>query len=251
MASEESQGVKDYIKERLLAATDEESLREIRKQLRDEGKKPGSVDACVFELRKQGHLRFGNSHPASTAVVKAQPVERLIQETRLPDIIDGNAPVFDAGVQYGMSCILIGVRVAQELSKMGIEQAGPLIKMAQELRAGSDETAKNVGRALAEVVAESNERVVQAVSNLSIATKAASPDPVQRAVATFQSIPQMFQAMNSLMAMFGMKPVIPQVQPQPGQSQQQQQTQAASVPGPHEPAGITEMSAEEEMRIFG
>lgn len=79
---------------------------------------------------------------------KALPTEALISQMRLPRIADGAAEVFDAGVEYGMKSILIGVRVAQELSKMGIDQAVPIIKMAQEMRQTEGQVAKETGLAM-------------------------------------------------------------------------------------------------------
>ncbi|MBW2109820.1 MAG: hypothetical protein JRI36_14340, partial [Deltaproteobacteria bacterium] len=82
------------------------------------------------------------------ATNKALPVEALINELQLPPMVNGTRHIFDSGVEYGMKSILIGVRVAQELSKMGIDQAGPIIRMAQELRQSEGQVAKDTGAAM-------------------------------------------------------------------------------------------------------
>jgi hypothetical protein len=56
--------------------------------------------------------------------------------------------IFDAGVEYGMKSIVIGVRLAQELSSLAISQAKPLIDMAKELRPDATQIAKEAGLAM-------------------------------------------------------------------------------------------------------
>jgi len=133
----EEKGVKETIKERLLEATDTDSLRSIRLDLKAEGFSPGSIDACCSELRKKGLLKFEKT----TALTKALPVENLIAELRLPEIVNGQREVFDAGVNYAMKNIVIAVRICQELSAMGIAQSKPLLGMAQELRQSDSQAA--------------------------------------------------------------------------------------------------------------
>jgi len=93
-----------------------------------------------------GHMRL--KHPEMpprdkpAMVTKSVPTEQLVKEMLLPTLADGQREVFDAGVQYGIKSILVGVRVAQELSKMGIDQATPIIKMAQEMRQAESQVAQ-------------------------------------------------------------------------------------------------------------
>lgn len=148
---EDSPGIKDTIKLRLLEATDDDSLRSIRTGLKEEGFNPGSIDACVSDLRKQGHLKFNAAALAKTD--KALPIEGLIKELALPDIVDGQKAIFDAGVSYGMRSILIGVRIAQELSSMGIAQAWPMLAMAKELRMGDNQALQAANAASERVLA--------------------------------------------------------------------------------------------------
>ena len=117
--------------------------------------------AEVFQTKAALMSHVRNKHPEvdtgsktdQRSLMRAQPLEVLIRENRLPAIVDGSAEVFDAGVEYGMKSILIGVRVAQELSKMGIDQAGPIIKMAQEMRQTEGQVAKETGVAMGETIA--------------------------------------------------------------------------------------------------
>jgi hypothetical protein len=110
-------------------------------------------EICGKELKDtqglSGHMRLEHAEVKDVAPttkeiisVKPQPIENLIKNLNLPEVANGTREVFDAGVEYGMKSILIGVRIAQELSKMGIEQASPIIKMAQEMRLAEGQAAQ-------------------------------------------------------------------------------------------------------------
>lgn len=147
----DNQGVKDRIKTRLLEATGGDDLRRIRQELKDQGEKPGSVDACVSELRKQGHLKFNGK---TTAITKSMPVEAIIENLPWPVDVDGHTnPVFIAGMKYEALNIVRGIRLAQEISALAISQAQPLIKMAQEMRPDASQIAKDTGLAMGEAMA--------------------------------------------------------------------------------------------------
>jgi hypothetical protein len=165
-----------------------------------------------------------NVKTGTTAISKKQqfPLEVLIRDLELPSLVDGQAKIFDAGVQYGIKSVLVGVRVAQELSAMGVQQASPIISMAKEMRESESNSAKIVASELAEATLEANKEILNALNNLNITSKASSENPAQRMIGMIQSIPQMIQAMNMLMSMFGAKT----------QSQGQQQLQFGSAQKP-------------------
>ena len=106
-----------------------------------------------------GHMRFkhgesrNESNKETKLPIKSMPVDALIRELELPELSNGTQQVFDAGVVYGMKSILIGVRVAQELSRMGVDQATPIIKMAQEMRQAEGQAAEVAAREAAEETA--------------------------------------------------------------------------------------------------
>jgi len=90
VATNESEGVKERIKTRLLEAVDEESLSRICQELKDKGEKPSSIDACVSELRKKkGQLKFasagGDFHPIKIGKSETIPPEQALAHTRLQD----------------------------------------------------------------------------------------------------------------------------------------------------------------------
>lgn len=152
--AEKEQSKTEYIRDRLLEAESEEELEEICTQLKAEpGVAAGSVDAEKSKLKKKGSLQFKSETTKSVQLAKPLPIEALISELSLPPMVNGSRQVFDSGVSYGMRSILIGVRVAQELSKMGIDQASPIIRMAQELRQSETQIARDTGLSMGEAIA--------------------------------------------------------------------------------------------------
>lgn len=148
------EGKTQYIRQRLLEARSEEELEEISAQLDAEPDiPPGSVKAEKSKLRKKGAFQFKLVTTKALVSGKPLPIEELIKQLNLPPMVDGTRQVFDSGVAYGMTSIYIGVRIAQELSKMGIDQATPIIKMAQEMRQTEGQVAKETGLVMGETIA--------------------------------------------------------------------------------------------------
>jgi len=207
-----------------------------------------TVDAAIKVFKElgndDGEDDKGNSDPPaesemnphrskSTAITKALPVEAIVDNLPWPVDVDGHVDgVFVAGMRYEAMNIIRGIRLAQELSKMGVDQATPIIKMAQEMRQEEIESAKTVGRALAQATMESNQEILTALNNLSLGGKQPSPDPMQRMIGMIRSLPQMFNAMNAMTGMLGMKPLTglqPQAQTQQNQSQGQMSMETPGI----------------------
>lgn len=71
---------------------------------------------------------------------KGSPPEALINAMTMP--ISG-VQGFEDGMKFGASMIVLGVRIAQELSTIGIQQAKPLLDMAKDMRSGEALAAKS------------------------------------------------------------------------------------------------------------
>ncbi len=140
----------DYIKWALMHGITEEDLKggeygELN---------PRTVDICAYDLEKEGHRkRHKKEKPGKELVptggqkglqtfAKGSPPEALIESISIP-VEDGEGPIFEKGMKFGMTVLTLGVRVAQELSNMGIQQARPLVEMARDMRAGEAAAAKN------------------------------------------------------------------------------------------------------------
>ncbi|MDD5510049.1 MAG: hypothetical protein PHI12_04485 [Dehalococcoidales bacterium] len=153
-------------------------------------------EVCGKELKDKaglsGHMRFKHNQEKAKesqateptkdtkAVVKRgqSPLEQLVQELRLPTMVDGQAEIFDSGVEYGVRSVLVGVRVAQELSAMGVQQAVPIIKMAQEMRESEGQAAKIIAAELAEATLEGNKDLKGALHQLGSQMTASAPNPM-------------------------------------------------------------------------
>lgn len=193
----------EEIRERLLEAGSEEELSGIKRVLEMEGANPSSIRTQVLRLKKKGKLIF------QTAVTpygdgKQLAVEAIIHDMKLPAIVvGGGREIFDAGVDYGMRALVAGVRLAQELSQMGIAQASPVIRMATEMRKAEGMSAQEAGQVAAEnALAGAIQYLSQQQPKADIATV---PNPMQGMLA--RMVEQMFSRM------FGMG------QPQDGQQQ--------------------------------
>ena len=147
----------DAVKWKLLRGTSEEELV-------SEGYNMGTIRNCVYDLKKKGLYERPPKGERSTAVTKdkhtglakttketalksyarGSPAEDLIQHfARLPDDIrDKKGEVFESGMKFGLSVAVLGIRMAQELSNLGVSQVKPMIEMTKSMREGEALAAK-------------------------------------------------------------------------------------------------------------
>ena len=152
-----------------------------------EGANPNTVRIGAQELEKEGYRqRPAKSKPYKDTVVtttprkgiqvfaKGSPPEALIESLDIP--IPG-ADGFQKGMKFGASMIVLGVRVAQELSSIGIQQAKPIMDMAREMRSGEAAAAKGAATEAAEMAA--NEVGAQLLPHLANLGKGSEADPMK------------------------------------------------------------------------
>jgi hypothetical protein len=146
---------------------------------------------------------------------KAQPLDLAISHLRVPMVpeqFNGAANIywsgFNEGVSYGANTILAGIRAAQDLSSLGIAQATPIIKMAQEMRQSEGQAARIIATELAQATLESNrEGNREIMAALNKQTTAQNPNPMLMMMTQAMS-PMFQQVLGNLVKM---------VQPQVGQ----------------------------------
>ena len=227
-------GIKERLRERLLEAVDDESLASIRQQLKGEGENPGSIDAVVSELRKKGLLAFKKN----TAITKAQPVEEIVANLPWPVDVNGHVnATFVAGMRYEAMNVIRGIRLAQELSKMGVEQATPVIKMAQEMREAEGQAAKVIAAELAEATLEGNRDLKAAIGQMGNQMQVSGPNPFASMMAGVMQ-PVLGQVMQKVMGTFLVGQASP---PQAGVSADPSQPSGGGKPetGAQAPSGTT------------
>jgi len=116
---------------------------------------PGSIRDCVHELVKDNLMDKPARKTKTTKeklparqtgkniqiFAKGSPPEAIIDSISVP-IADGEAETFEQGMKFGMSTVVLGVRVAQELASIGGQQAKPILDMARAMREGEAMAAK-------------------------------------------------------------------------------------------------------------
>lgn len=164
----------DWIKWALLHGYTEEQL------VVDEKKNGTTVRIMALELEKEGLRQrpVKMTKAKTTALIKAakgdvakkgvsspkifahgQPPESILDGMNMPDGVDG-LDQFAMGMKYGAKMVMVGVRIAQELSTIGVQQARPLIELAREQRAGEEAAAE---RASIEAANEAADRAANRV----------------------------------------------------------------------------------------
>ena len=218
-------------------------------------------DICGEEFKDSrglsGHKQWkhppgGEDSKTPGTKVSARPgsLDTAIDKLHVPEVpieFNGASQIywagFNKGVSYGVDTILAGIRAAQELSSLGIAQATPIIKMAQEMRQAEGQAAQEIAGQLAQVNVETNQQVLSAINALAAAQGKGQPaetNPMAEMMAESMK-PHLQQVMSqALSGMFQGTPqqAAGQQQQIPGQ-QQQQQTET------WQPPNITRRSIDE------
>ena len=237
VAQNESESAR--IKRRFAEAEDEDMLDGIEDQLREEGLKIENIRPRKSERRKelQKHRKTGTAVTRTGGQLSA---EAIVENLAWPMNVNGEVdPVFVAGMRYEAMNVIRGIRMAQELNKMGLEQAKPVIEMAKEMRAAEGQAAQTIAAQLGQVTMQSNQQIIGAIHELAAAQsqgqQTSEMDPMQKMFVDAMQ-PHAAQAIGQLFASL-FKPS-PQggAQPQGGQQPVGMQGQPAQPAGPAEPA---------------
>jgi hypothetical protein len=134
--------------------------------------------------RKNGRGNGKEENQILSLAAKGAPVEALVYQMSVPELRDGQQEIYNEGFRNGMITVLLGIRMAQELSSMAIAQAAPLIRMAQEMRQAEGQAAHAAAQEAAAAAAEGvGSRVQQALapllSSLQKPDIALTPNPLQ------------------------------------------------------------------------
>lgn len=186
MQEEPPEGKVNIIKWSLLHGATEEDLKA------DPSHNSRTVDICAQELEKEGlrkrppkppkeppgsKIQTTNQAGKGTQVfAKGSPPEALIEGMDLP-VVDGQIVGFESGMKFGAKMVVMGVRIAQELSALGIQQVKPLIELARDARSGEEAAAKNAAtEAAVSAAAMIQQNLTPYLANM---TKPAEANPMQ------------------------------------------------------------------------
>lgn len=159
---------------------------ETREELIARGFNKKSVQTIASELKTKLQTRrpVGKA-PATTSkglpiFAHGSPPEAIIDTIEVPDVSDGEGVPFEQGIKFGMSLIVLGVRVAQELSGIGITQAKPILDMAKSMREGEGIAAKNAaGEAAMEAAGMVQQSLMPILANLQGGMGGGGGDPLK------------------------------------------------------------------------
>lgn len=232
-------GVRERITARLLEATSEDELKRIRQDLKDQGEKPGSIDAIVSELRKKGGLKFSASAGRNGSLTT-----RKTGESVLPEWVAGQIDLFDGSERdkhifmSGMAVPLLGLRLFAE----GVK---PFIDLLSTWQRGQAEAARSAQGDVVAAAQVAGEAAAGGVAKFFMETKpwiATAPNPMQAMMVDAMS-PLFKQVMGQVMGSF----IRPSPQGQPGAQVPSQPGQ----PAPGQGAGFQPMTDQEREEVFG
>lgn len=135
-----------------------------------------SIRTIASNMKKEHNREFGKPSTGGTSAVQRKSPVQLSAKGASPEAIVESLQIpegfpmlshFDDGMKFGMQTIIVGVRLAQELSAIGTAQAVPLIKIASEMRAGEQAAAENAaGAAATDAVNQMMQQVGPTLSSL-------------------------------------------------------------------------------------
>jgi len=212
-------------------------------------------DICGREFKDRsglaGHMRLkhGDQSGSGTTVVptKGAGLDMAINRLRVPLVpeeYNGAAKVywagFDEGVSYGANTILAGIRAAQELSNLGISQATPVIKMAQEMRLAESQASRE---AAMQAAAQVGAQVLPRIDQLAAQVASSGENPMAGLMMTLMQ-PAFQQAAQQLARLFGATQMPGVTAQQPQEQPAQSQAQPAQEPA-WSPPNIEQRSIDE------
>ncbi len=175
---EEGLSIRKEVRKRLLEGA-------TRDELIAEGFNKNTVRTVASEVKAELHTNRAVGKPTLArgegipVTAKGVPPEVIIEALEVPDISDGGGFVFEQGMKFGMSVVTLGIRMAQELSGIGVMQAKPLLDMAKSMREGEAMAAKNAaGEAAMEAAGMVSNQMMPLLTSLTQATPA-GVDPMK------------------------------------------------------------------------
>lgn len=103
------------------------------------------------------------------AFAKGAPAEVILDSVQFPLNMDPN---FAAGMKFGASMIIMGVRIGQDLATTGVQMAKPIVELAKDMRAGEMAAAENAASEAADSAAtQASQAVMEQVSPYMIKLK--------------------------------------------------------------------------------
>ncbi len=142
---------------------------------------------------------------------KGSPPEAIIQSISIP-MVDGQSQGFEQGMKFGMTQLVLAVRIMQELSSIGLQQVKPLIDMTRSVRegetaafkSGADEGAMKAARAIGDTMGP---MMAEMQADIKDVTKGSSDADPMKGMMVRTMEPLLKRVMNKMMP--GMEKTLP------------------------------------------
>lgn len=195
---EENESESSYMKRCFKEIVDEEGLDRVEDQLKEEGYKVENIRPRKSERRQE--LKKQQKFMPVKGTSSALAAEGIVENLPWPVDVDGHVDgAFVAGMRYEALNVIRGIRLAQELTKMGIDQATPVIRMAQEMRQTESQAAKEAAMQAAAGVGAQIMPEVEAIRKQMMTQ---GENPMASMMMTLM-MPSMQQAAQRLTGLFG------------------------------------------------
>ena len=217
---EQDESESAYFKRRFAEAFDADALDTVDNQLREEGYAPEKISPRKSERRKE----LQKQSRATTAITRSTggqlSAEEIVNNLPWPTSVDGEVnPVFVAGMRYEAMNVIRGIRMAQQLNQMGLEQAKPVIEMAKEMRQAEGQAAQTIAAQFGQVTMQSNQQILSAIHDLAAQPQGQGPasdtNPLVKAIFSAMQ-PYVAQTVGQIFSSIFKKPQ-PGTPPQSGQ----------------------------------
>jgi hypothetical protein len=179
----DSPGVRDEIRDYFLQGYSQ-------KEIVGMGYAKSTVSEVKAEMEAKGELPLPVDN-RKLVPMKEQPLEAIVENIEFPAM---NCREFKRTARFVLSLVVLGVRLTQELSTIGIQQGKPVIEMAKEMRQSENQAAQALAEQIASNMALGNRELLNAVRQQG----ANSTNPMEQLMADMMRQPLM-QMMSKIM----------------------------------------------------
>lgn len=152
-----------------------------QKEIVDMDYAKSTVSEVKAEMEEKGELPLAFDN-RKLVPMKEQPLEAIVENIEFPAM---NCREFKRTARFVLSLVVLGVRLTQELSTIGIQQGKPVIEMAKEMRHSENQAAQALAEQIASNMALGNRELLNAVKQQS----AVSTNPMEQLMADMMRQP--------------------------------------------------------------
>jgi len=142
-----------------------------QKEIVDMGYAKSTVSEVKAEMEEKGEMPLASDN-RKLVPIREQPLEAIIENIEFPNV---DCREFKKTARFILSLVVLGVRMTQELSTIGIQQGKPVIEMAKEMRQSESQAAQALAEQIAANMALEKRELLNAVRQQNTSTSSTSP----------------------------------------------------------------------------